>query len=126
MLLKLLFMTYMREIIISDMGPLVDPHKLMISVGMGSANEKRWYFVMLSLIGWAHTQNEPHKPVKCQWMYKGSLSCGIEYINDSMLISALTLRLQQNGRHYTDNIVRYIFLRENVCILILIAFLVCS
>ena len=27
--------------------------------GMGSANERRRYFVTLSLLGWAHTQNEP-------------------------------------------------------------------
>ena len=33
-----------------------------IILGMGSANERRCYIVMSSLIGWAHTQNDP-----CVW-----------------------------------------------------------
>ena len=30
-----------------------------IILGMGSANERMLYYAMPSLIGWAHTQNEP-------------------------------------------------------------------
>ena len=30
-----------------------------IILGMGLANERRCYIVMLSLIGWAHTQHDP-------------------------------------------------------------------
>ena len=30
-----------------------------IILGMGSANERRRYIVTSSLIGWAHTQNDP-------------------------------------------------------------------
>ena len=30
-----------------------------IILGMGSANERRHYNAMSSLIGWAHTQNDP-------------------------------------------------------------------
>ena len=30
-----------------------------IILGMGSANERWRYIVMSSLIGWAHTQNDP-------------------------------------------------------------------
>ena len=33
---------------------------------MGSANERRRYNETSSLIGWAHTQNDPWFPVKCQ------------------------------------------------------------
>ena len=31
-----------------------------INLGMDSANERRHYIVMASLIGWAHTQNDPY------------------------------------------------------------------
>ena len=32
---------------------------LTLYPGMGSANEKRHYYVMYSLVGQAHTQNDP-------------------------------------------------------------------
>ena len=35
--------------------------KSKINLGMGSANERRRYNVTSSLIGWAHTQNDPWK-----------------------------------------------------------------
>ena len=35
------------------------PHLSVIILGMGSANERWHYIVMSSLIGWAHTQNDP-------------------------------------------------------------------
>ena len=34
----------------------------MIILGMGSANERKHYYVTPSLIGWAHTQNDPWFP----------------------------------------------------------------
>ena len=36
-----------------------------INLGMGSANQRQCYIVMLSLIGWAHTQNDP----RCLWCF---------------------------------------------------------
>ena len=35
------------------------PHPPGIVLGMGSANERRYYIVTPPLIGWAHTQNDP-------------------------------------------------------------------
>ena len=47
------------------------------SLGMGSANERHSYIVTLSLIGWAHTQNDPFSatrtgPVFYLWLIKVS------------------------------------------------------
>ena len=37
-------------------------------LGTGSANEKRRYYIKLSLIGWAHTQNEHHRCEPCMYI----------------------------------------------------------
>ena len=52
-----------------------------IILGMGSANERRWYYVMPSLIGRAHTQNDP-------WM------CTIEFMTSG--------QDQRNETQYTN------------------------
>ena len=49
----------------------------MIILGMGSANERLRYIVM-SIIGWAHTQNEP-----CLWDWM--LKHTIEFTSDNMM-----------------------------------------
>ena len=44
--------------------PLSEPGVIL---GMGSANERRRYIVTSSLIGWAHTQNDPCQPMMTQF-----------------------------------------------------------
>ena len=51
-----------------------------IILDMGSANERWCYFVTSSLIGWAHTKNDPGgKPYKYmfdqQWKHVSSMKC---------------------------------------------------
>ena len=43
-----------------------------IILGMGSTNERRHYIVMSSLIGWAHTQNDP-RYVDWWWHFSAKL-----------------------------------------------------
>ena len=67
---------------------------------MDSANERRRYIVTSSLIGQAHTQNDPCIPIV--WLF-------------------ITLRSRQNGRHFADNIFKLLFLIKNGSVLIKIS-----
>ena len=49
-------------------------HKPRIILGMGSANERRRYNVTWSLIGWAHTQNDPCKQTRIEGNDKQQLN----------------------------------------------------
>ena len=57
----------------------------MIILGMGSANERRRYTVTSSLIGWAHTENDPWvssaNPYNvCILLMYNSNTCGIYFL----------------------------------------------
>ena len=64
---------------------------------MGLASERRLYIVTSSLIVWAPAQNDP-------WY-----------------VAVNILRPEQNGHHSADDILKCIFLNENVCILMKIS-----
>ena len=68
-----------------------------INLWMCPANDRRRYIVTSSLIGWAHTPNDPC----CAYLWASTIS---------------TLRPRQNGRYVTDNISKCIILNENVWI----------
>ena len=76
---------------------------------MCPANERRGYIVTTSLIGWAHTYTDP-----CLYALLSSLHCCFEYFVN-------TLRPRQNGRHFPDNIFKWIFFNENLLISIKIS-----
>ena len=56
---------------------------------MCPANERRRYNVTSSLIGWAHTQNDPWMPLTHLWH-------------------------SRNGQHIAENIFQYIYMKEKI------------
>ena len=74
---------------------------------MRPTNERRRYNETSSLIGWAHTQNDP-----CVWEWL-HLSFWL-----TMVYMLNTLRPRQNGRHFADDTFNRIFVDENFSILI--------
>ena len=81
-------------------------------MGMCSANERRLYDVTSSLIGWAHTQNDP-------WGRCGIIFCYLHGILDVTIVSLLlnTSRPHQDGWHYAVNIFKYTIFKINAYIL---------
>ena len=78
---------------------------------MGSANERKRYYVTPSLIGRAHTQNDP-------WSLRLESIMTFLHVQWMWVISINTLRVRQNGRHFADDIFKCILLNENVWITI--------
>ena len=53
----------LRWVLHADIDKMVHAYPGII-LGMGSANERRRYIVTSSLIGWAHTYNDPCFPME--------------------------------------------------------------
>ena len=67
---------------------------------------------------WVTWPNVPYPIAQPQWAKTCSDTC-INYISSSSEVN--TLRPRQNGRHFPDDIFKWIFLNENVWILIKIS-----
>ena len=98
---------------------------------MCPANERRCYNVMLSLIGCAHTQNDPwRKPWPCyketglylqtgsHFIFTSGLDCCLFTWTIKIFMIISKLRPEQNGKHLADSIFICIFLEENINILL--------
>ena len=113
---------------------LANERCLGIILGMGLANEKWYFIVTASLIGWAHTKNYPwcypsfwgfdQSPVHSgiqnpEHVYNlySFLDCFIDWITNTTDLFN-TLRPRQHGRHFPDDIFRCISLNENILIAI--------
>ena len=73
---------------------------------MCPANERQRYIVTSSLIGCAHTQNDPCPPHNCWFL-------SVRWASPS---SSTHLPPGQNGRHFADDIFKCIFVNEKFCI----------
>ena len=92
---------------------------------MHPANERRHYNLTLSLIGWAHSQNDPCLYwLNDRWCTTISLNflqimCNRHPSHTSpwwCILQVNMLRPRQNGRHFANDIFKYFFLNENTSI----------
>ena len=76
------------------------PRKSGIFLHMRSANERRCYIVRSSLIGWAHTRNDPWK---CMWKSMSTAKCKPFHLNCNVLNRLKTPKCWINATWTPEN-----------------------
>ena len=90
---------------------------------MGSVNERRRYIATPSLIGWAHTQNDPclYSDIQSSLRYLTvnifkELTTDAPGLARKRALLSVVVCPRQNGRHFPDDILKCIFPNENIWI----------